>query len=128
MRFLALLLLISACERDESLTAYGAAGTWDLQEINGQPFDAPASIVFAEDGQVKGEAPCNSYSTYQSAPYPWIELGPILSTKRACADLSAEQDYFAALGKMSLAEVSGELLILSNDEDESLLFRKQHDG
>lgn len=128
MRFLALLLFISACERDESLTAYGAEGTWILQEINGEPFEARASIVFVEDGVVSGDAPCNSYSTRQTAPYPWLELGPILSTKRACEELPAEQDYFAALAKMTLAEISGDLLILNNDADDSLLFRKQHGG
>lgn len=128
MRFLALLLLITACQRDETLAAYGAEGTWQLTHMNDQPFAASATITFAEDGQVNGFAPCNSYGAQQTAPYPWFTLGPIRATRRACADLQAEQAYFATLTKMTLSEVSGDVLILSNDNDETLQFKKQRDG
>lgn len=128
MRVLALLLLITACQRDETLTAYGAEGTWRLTHMNDQAFTATATISFSADGQVQGAAPCNTYGAQQTAPYPWFTLGPIRATKRACADLTAEQDYFAALTKMTLVEVSGDVLILSNDDDETLQFKKQRDG
>ncbi|MFY0594825.1 MAG: META domain-containing protein [Cognatishimia sp.] len=128
MRLLAILLLINACVRDETLTAYGADGSWKLHQLNGQPFSATATIRFSEDGQIDGDAPCNAYSAVQTAPYPWFELGPILSTKRACAALGVEQTYFAMLTEMTLAEVSGNVLILSNDADQTLLFTKLPDG
>lgn len=128
MRCLAALFLISACEGDESLTAYGAEGTWRLTHINEQPFEARATISFSTGGQVTGAAPCNSYRAQQAAPYPWFTLSPIMATKRACADLAAEQAYFAAMRDMTLAEVSGDVLILSNDAGGSLLFTKLTDG
>lgn len=128
MRYLALLLLVAACQRDETLTSYGAEGTWRLTHVNDQTTEIPATISFAADGQVQGKAPCNSYSALQTAPYPWFALTPIAATKRACPDLALEQDFLTALAKMTLSEVSGDILILSNDADERLQFIRQHDG
>ena len=128
MRFIAALFLISACESDESLAAYGAQGEWQLTQINEQTFEAKATISFSANGEVAGSAPCNSYRAQQTAPYPWFALTPIMATKRVCADLAAEQEYLAALRDMTLAEVSGDVLILSNDTGGSLLFTKLTDG
>lgn len=128
MRFIAALFLISACESDESLAAYGAQGEWRLTRINEQTFEAQATISFSANGEVAGSTPCNSYRAQQTAPYPWFALTPIMATKRACADLAAEKEYLAALRDMTLAEVSGDVLILSNDTGGSLLFTKLTDG
>lgn len=52
---------------------------------------------------------------HKKAPYPWIELGPIAVTRRACPELAMEQQFFSALGRVSLAEVNGSVLILSGE-------------
>lgn len=127
MRALAILLLIAACQSDETVTAYGGAGEWQLQQINDQAFQASASLSLSDNGAVSGQAPCNSYSATQSAPYPWFDLSPIAATKRACDGLQAETQFFAALEAMSLAEVSGAVLILSNDDGDSMLFGRSGD-
>ena len=93
-----------------------------LSELNGAAFPARATIGFPEEGKVVGDGPCNGYSAAQSAPYPWIALGPVAATKRACPDLEAEVAFFEALSRMTLIEVSGSALILSNDDGESLVF------
>jgi heat shock protein HslJ len=43
----------------------------------------------------------------------------------ACPDLAAESQYLTALGEMTLAEVSGPTLILSNDAGRSMVFTAQ---
>ena len=57
-------------------------------------------------------------------PYPWIKIENIAATKRACPDLAAESAYFTSLQAMTLSEVLGDVLILSNDEGDEMVFRK----
>ncbi|MEM6406907.1 MAG: META domain-containing protein [Pseudomonadota bacterium] len=121
---LALLLpfLLGYCS-DETLTGYGAQGhVFVLVTINGEPFPARASIAFPEEGQITGQAPCNSFSATQEVPYPWFKAGPILATKRACPDLAQEQLFFDALSRMTLSEVTGPNLILSTAEGDRMEF------
>jgi heat shock protein HslJ len=118
-----LLLALVACS-DETISGYAdPEAVYTLTEIDGAAYTARATITFPEEGTARGEAPCNSWFASQSAPYPWIELGPIGATRRACPDLDAELAYFEALGTMTLAEVQGPVLILSNDAGREIVFR-----
>ncbi|MEM1375560.1 MAG: META domain-containing protein [Pseudomonadota bacterium] len=123
MRALALLVGLAACAGDETISAFSPEGTvWALSELDGAPFTARATLSFPAEGEVVGVGPCNRFSAAQSVPYPWIEIGPIAATKRACADLAAEGAFFAALSAVSLAEVSGPVLILTGAGHE-MIFR-----
>lgn len=116
-------LALAGC-KDETVTGYGAAGkTWRLESIGAEPFDAEAVLSFPEPGRMTGEAPCNSFSAAQTAPYPWIAFGPIAVTRRACPDLEAEQAFLAALGSMSQAEILGDTLILRDEAGREMVFR-----
>ena len=126
MRLILTLPLIGLfqCDRDESVAAYGAADqTWVLQEIDGQPFEASAMLRFPKEGKIAGNAPCNSYSGTLNAPYPWFEIMDLTATRAACAGLEAEGFYFAALIAMTQSEVSGDLLILRNDDGHEMVFK-----
>ncbi len=115
-------LAILACA-DESISGYADRGaTYRLQSIDGEDFAARATIAFPAEGQVTGEAPCNSWSAEQNVPYPWFELGPVAVTRRACLQLAEETLFFKVLGQMTLAEVLGNTLILTNDEGREMLF------
>jgi heat shock protein HslJ len=117
------LLFASACVSDESISGFVAPSTeYHLLEIDGAPFDAPATISFPETGKVVGQAPCNRYFATQIAPYPWFELKGIGATRMACENLAAESAFFAALEDMTLAEVSGDTLILSNTDGRQMVF------
>ena len=119
-------LLLLACSGDQGVSAFvDPASTWRLTEMNGTTFAARASIAFPAPGRVTGQGPCNAYGAQQTAPYPWIEIGNITATKAACPDLAAEQDFFAALAGVSIAEVSGDTLILSADDGLEMLFKRQ---
>lgn len=112
-RVIALSLALIGCT-DETVSGYAdRSAVYVLTDIDGVPFEARATITFPEPGQASGQGPCNAWSASQSAPYPWIELGPIAATKRACADLAEEQRFFDALQSATLAEINGRVLILS---------------
>ncbi len=127
MRGLAVALfgLIPACQSDETIAAYGAAGfTWTLVEQNGAPFSQRATLIFGEDGQVSGQAPCNRFTFTNTLPYPWFETGPVAATKMACPDLDAEDAFFTTLGGMTRA-ILGEdgKMTMANDEGGEMVFK-----
>ena len=117
---------LSACAGDETVRSFVPEGSvWALSEIDGTAFPARATIGFPAAGKIAGDAPCNRYSGNQAAAYPWFRAERILSTQRACADLAAEQAFFAALGQVTLAEVQGEVLILSDPDGPTMVFTRQ---
>ena len=110
--------------RDETVSGYlQGEAVFELTEMAGEPAPSSVTIDLSESGQVAGQGPCNRYSALQTAPYPWFELGPIQATRAACPALREEQRYFELLAKMTLAEISGPVLILSVPGGESLVFR-----
>ncbi len=123
MRALVLLVALAACGGDETVAAYGGAGSWELREIDGVATDG-LSLTFGPDGAVAGEAPCNLLTTTQTAPYPWFELSGIAMTRRACPDLALEEELIARLSAMTLSEVSGDVLILSDPEAGEMVFAR----
>ena len=79
---LAALVALAACA-DETISGYAdPEAIYALERLNGAPFPATATIAFPAPGRVEGEAPCNGWSAEQTAPYPWIALGPITATER----------------------------------------------
>lgn len=116
-------LALTACKYDESISGYtDTDATWTLVELDGKPFTAHATIEFPSKGEVAGQAPCNTYSGTQTVPLPWFKLGPIISTEMACADLATEQQFFAALSEMTLAETLGNTMILTSDDGREMVF------
>lgn len=117
------LALMNGCAADESITGFvDPSAQYHLVEIDGAPLGANATIAFPSAGDVVGQAPCNRYFATQTKPYPWFALNGIGATRMACPDLDAETAYFAALEAMTLAEVSGGTLILSNTDGRSMVF------
>ncbi len=122
-RLCLLILCLAACRGDETLFSYGAANhVWTLEKLNGQPYEATATLTFPEPGILNGSAPCNGYSGQQTAPYPWFEARALAVTKRACPQLDAETRFLEALTAMTLSEVSGGILVLSNDAGDEMVF------
>ena len=118
------MVFAASCRKDETVAAYGASErVWTLAEIDGEPFNANATLTFPEAGKIAGKAPCNSYSASMAVPYPWFETGPVAATRMACPDLPAETHFFEAMDEMSLSEVLGDTLILSTPEGRKMVFR-----
>ncbi|MEP1961866.1 META domain-containing protein [Tateyamaria sp.] len=120
---IALLAIVSGCQQDETVAAYGPVDvTWQLSSLNGAPFNARANITFTEGGNFSGQAPCNSFSSASSLPYPWFEAGPILASKAACPELAEETAFFKALSSMSRAIFDNGQLAMANDEGGEMVF------
>ncbi|SEL94637.1 heat shock protein HslJ [Roseovarius azorensis] len=125
---LAVMSLLGYC-KDETVRAYGGdAAVWHLQSIDGVPYPVRATLRFPEEGRLSGEAPCNLYSGTQTAPYPWFAAEEVTTTRHTCPALDAETRYFRALAEMTLVEVAGEVLILSNDKGREMVFRAGGNG
>ena len=117
-------VMTTACQTDESITAFaGNVTAFTLQSIDGVTFAARATIDVSEAGKITGHGPCNRYFANQTAPYPWFSTGPIGSTRMACPDLAAEARFFDALSTMTLVEVLGGTLILTDDNGREMLFQ-----
>jgi heat shock protein HslJ len=115
---------LGQCGKDETIAGYGASGQlWQLSEIDGTAFAATVTVTFPEPGKIGGNAPCNTYTGTMDAPYPWFEIGPLAVTRMACPDLEFETDFLAALAEMSVSEVSGDTMILSNDAGREMVFK-----
>lgn len=115
---------LSLCQKDETVGAYGASDrVWDLREIDGAEVTARTTLIFPEPGKIAGDGPCNRYSGVMTTPYPWFDVGQVVSTRVACPELTAETVYFQALREMSEAEVSGNVLILRNEDGREMVFR-----
>jgi len=122
-----LALALSGCFKDETVSGYTDTETvWKLAEIDGVATDQTVTLRFPEEGRITGQGPCNRYFAAQTVPYPWFKAEAIGSTKMACPNLDKEAAYFAALSSMSLIEVSGDRLLLTNEDSTSSLFFKAH--
>ena len=118
------LIALLACKPDETIAGYGAAErVWVLTELDGAAFAAKATLQFPEPGRIAGDAPCNKYSGAMTAPYPWFEAGQMAVTRMACPDLVAESAFFEALSDMTQSEVSGDTLILTNEDGREMVFK-----
>lgn len=121
-------LALGACQKDETLTAYGAAdAVWQLVEVNGQSFPARAELTFPAEGELAGQGPCNSFSGKQTLPYPWFKVENLSATRSACPDLETEGAFFAMLMAASLVEIAGDTMILSNESSLQMIFTAQPD-
>lgn len=116
-------LSLAACREDETVGAYGAADIkWSLHEIDGQTFPSTASLQFPEPGHLTGTTPCNTFTAHMDAPYPWFDAQKLRMTEIACDGQRLEMKFIQALQNMTLSEVSGKTLILSNTYGQEMVF------
>ncbi|MEP2531133.1 META domain-containing protein [Shimia sp.] len=132
MRLIALLLIfpLTACWQDETLAGYGAADQfWHLYQVDGNTISEPIELVFHSNGTVEATAPCHTMTARQSAPYPWFVLENVEIARTDCTAPSGQAAVLNELQKMTLSEVSGDRLILSNEAGREMLFTAvQGDG
>lgn len=120
--FLSMLMAVSGCFKDESISGYDGGGIWHLIELDDAPYQGRATVTFGSNGRVSGQSTCREFTARQTVPLPWIQIEQITPSGSPCPDTSAEQIYFTALGAMTFAEVSGPTLLLQNDAGREMLF------
>jgi heat shock protein HslJ len=119
------LLTLSACA-DETLSGYLAeSDAWALQGEEDRSTAVPFRITFPRKGHIEGAGICTDFTARQTAPYPWFALEAVRISATNCPEgdaLRADQEKLEGLKRMTLAEISGNILILSNDDGEQLTF------
>lgn len=116
-------LALAGCDPSETLARYGGRNfQWHLAEIDGVAVPFSATLIFGFHGTVLGDGPCGPYAAELLVPYPWFELEAIEHTQPGCAQSASQQAYLDALRVMTLAEVSGASLVLSNDAHREMVF------
>ena len=122
--FLTLPILLAACLKDETVSGYvDQSAVFRLVEVDASPYEFKATISFPNTGVIRGEGPCNTYAAEQSSPYPWFTIGPIRATRRACAELAQETQFFSILESMTLIEALGTVIILRDDAGSEMVFQ-----
>ncbi len=78
------------------------------------------AVVFDDAGQIAGAASCNAYRGTYRVDGGQIDIGPLATTRRACADpqgvLDQELAYLAALQRADSFEIRGDQLSLRDAE------------
>ena len=113
-------MLVAACSTGAASPAPSAAASeavspagplsldgtsWRLSDYvspDGSVFTVPAAVtplLAFQDGQLTGNAGCNTFNASYTVTGDAIEIGPVMSTKMACEEpmASVEAAYLAAL-------------------------------
>jgi len=98
--------------------AAGLAGSsWNVLQINGQPIKGTQALplTFELDGRASGHSGCNGYSGEANVAGEQLTIGPVMSTKMACAENELQQQettLFQALEKVTSYTITGDKLSL----------------
>lgn len=125
-------LAITSCRSTDtaSSTALLTSGNWQLESINGKKADTAEfknglpTANFTIDHKVAGNSGCNQYGgSYNLNDDNGINVSEVFSTKMFCEGVTGEQKYLDALGKVNLAKIDKDKLVLLKDVDEVLVFK-----
>ena len=116
-----------ACAACASAATNGAAAPfedvdWRLLDVDGRPAVAaptPVRVRFRSDSlRAFGDGGCNRFGGPYVRDGASLRIGPLFSTKRACADDAATRQETAVLRALEATRrhaVSGDTLVLSGD-------------
>jgi heat shock protein HslJ len=126
-------LVLAGCA-SSTPTATGAPpslpGTeWRLQELGGAKAMASpeASLAFLDGSRAAGSGTCNRFTATYELAGSVIKVGPIATTRRACAaDVTAQEEkYLAALQAAErVASAGPDLLVYGKGADKPLRFTR----
>jgi heat shock protein HslJ len=114
---LALVIGISGCASSMSTPVESdLAGAWTVEYIGERPVidNSPATIEFAGDGRVGGNACCNRFSGAYWLSGSSLTFSKLVSTKKMCFPALMEQEtrFLAALERVAKVQIQNGLLVL----------------
>lgn len=118
-------LLTSCAGLSQNIDLEGTS--WVLvRYANQPPIPGTAPTLSFEDGQVGGNASCNSFGGDVRLSGDRIEFGDLFWTLMACMDpegvMEQEQAYMALLGQAQHFEVMGNQLVITTVGGDTLVF------
>ena len=93
--------------------AKGVPLDWTLNSVDGQQVTYKVTLDNSTAGRIAGRAPCNTYFGRFDVADGKVTLGPIASTRMACADMAAETAYLQMLQAVDQIEETPGQLVLS---------------
>jgi len=126
----AFVLTAAACGGGASAPPAPLPGTsWVLESIGGTPAveRGRATLEFVESGRASGNGSCNRFSGVASMVRDSLAIGPLMSTKMACAEdalTNQETRYLAALESARRYAVTGDTLTIYAQGSEELRFSR----
>jgi heat shock protein HslJ len=121
---LALALVIAGCAtpRESTVPVPELAGTrWFVTRIDGRPplRGMPLMADFTAEGRIAGDSGCNSFSGPYVQTGSTVQIGELLSTRRACVDSALQQQESHLLDILQGASmarlVGGQLQLRAED-------------
>lgn len=110
-----------------------AAAMMTLAGSEWSPSDGGDRFVqFGEEGRVAGSGGCNRFSGSYTQEGDAVHIGPLMSTRMACADaamMEKEQAWFAMLEKARHVEATTKRLVLkdASGQEIAVLVRRDWD-
>lgn len=99
---IALLFVVNACSRNESVPHDIMGVTWTLVEVNEAPVAAaamnrPATLMLGSEGNASGYAGCNQFGGPYTMEGGNLRFGAIAMTRMACPDRMEVETAYAAV-------------------------------
>ena len=123
--YLLSLFLLGQCGPDETISGYAGTGSrWDLVSLGEEAASGTLTLEFPKTGRITGTGPCGTFAGRQAAPYPWIEIGGLEAPPDDCPAITDQMRYLESLTAMTLSEVSGDTLILTDETGRQMIFQR----
>jgi heat shock protein HslJ len=130
----ALALLLAGCTGTPENAGQRAATivgpVWVAEEIAGAPAseEAPITLQLGADGRASGRGGCNGYGGPYTLAGDALHVGPLASTRMACAPalMDQEQRYFDTLAQVARYAVADDgALLLETAEGKEIRLRRE---
>jgi heat shock protein HslJ len=91
---------------------------WVLRELNGKAVNPSSDVYvrFVDEITVEGFGGCNKFNGKYATDGADIKIGPLMSTKMACNDLSIENQFTSILERISSYNADAKYLYLKNED------------
>ncbi len=125
-----LALIVLACALlGCATTAPQLAGAWRIEDVDGGGVidSSRLEITFAPDGGVSGQSGCNAFTGRYTQNGASVDIGPLASTRRACAEalMLQEARVLQALDAVTTASLEADgALVLTGAAPARLLLRR----
>ncbi|MGX9460006.1 META domain-containing protein [Shewanella sp. A14] len=122
---------LSACQSQTQIVSNDQlVGLWHVDVVLDTPTinNSPATLVFAENGELTGNNSCNQFSGHYTQQGNMLQLTPSGSTMKACVDslIAQETELMQAISLVKQIDFSkGKLNLLSKNGVTLLILTKQ---
>ena len=113
-----LVLTLTSCDETRQVLNTGSRvelnGTYNVETINGKAATGDQTIIFNGFGKtVSGNAGCNTYNAPFTIETYQLTIGDLALTRMACPEAKMENDFIAAMGKVtSYQKANGTLTLM----------------